>query len=130
MALCRYLPCDAPVLQLGVGTSRLQEGMVLYGGYSHVVNVDYSKTVIAHMQKVHAGVKGLTYAVADCRDMPQYADNSFGGVLDKGTIDAVLCGSGSALNTMKILLETYRHVNCGWACDWMRSMKGHRRLWH
>lgn len=60
------------------------------------------------MSQLHSGVKALSYQLADCRDMAQFEDESFGGVIDKGTIDAVLCGTDSAVNTIKILMEAQR----------------------
>ena len=52
--------------QVGVGTSTLQLDMVL-DGYQSVTNVDYSSVVIAKMRELHRNVRGLRYAVADCR---------------------------------------------------------------
>lgn len=43
------------------------------------------------MRRAHRDVSELAYDVADCRSMPQYGNGSFGSVLDKGTLDAVLC---------------------------------------
>ena len=39
--------------QVGVGTSRLAENMVLEGGYESVVNVDFSSVVIETMKNMH-----------------------------------------------------------------------------
>ena len=52
--------------QVGVGTSTLQLDMVL-DGYQSITNVDYSAVVIAKMRELHRNVRGLRYAVADCR---------------------------------------------------------------
>lgn len=52
--------------QVGVGTSTLQLDMVL-DGYQSITNVDYSSVVIAQMRELHRNVRGLRYAVADCR---------------------------------------------------------------
>lgn len=77
--LLAYLPPDAPILQVGVGTSRLQEGMALCGGYKCVVNVDYSCTAIESMRLLHADVPQLTYLQADARNMPEFEDGCFAG---------------------------------------------------
>ena len=44
--------------------------------------------------------------------MPEYGDGSFpGGVLDKGTLDALLCGDSDEEESLQMLLECYR---VGW----------------
>ena len=51
---------------MGVGTSTLQLDMV-QDGYQSITNVDYSSVAIARMRELHRDVRGLRYAVADCR---------------------------------------------------------------
>jgi hypothetical protein len=46
--------------------------------------------------------------VADVRAMPQYVDASFGGVLDKGTLDALLCGDSDVADSAAMLAEVHR----------------------
>jgi hypothetical protein len=51
---------------VGVGTSRLQEGMVR-AGWQHIDNIDISSVAIAHMAQLHAQLPQLSYRVADAR---------------------------------------------------------------
>lgn len=37
-----------------------------------------------------------------------YPDESFNAVIDKGTLDSVLCGEGSTANVAKMCMETSR----------------------
>lgn len=67
-------------MQLGVGTSRIQEDMA-DDGYIHITSIDYSPVAIQRLQQAYLPRPQLEYAVADARSMPQYADGSFGGVL-------------------------------------------------
>jgi hypothetical protein len=53
--------------------------------------VDISEVVIEQMQRQHDGIPQLHYQVVDCCALPHFASGSFGSVLDKGTLDAVLC---------------------------------------
>jgi hypothetical protein len=46
--------------------------------------VDVARNVVERLAAAHAGIPRLSYLAADCRRMPQLADCSFGGVLDKG----------------------------------------------
>jgi len=72
-----------------------------------VVNVDISPVVIEQM-RVMDQIPGQTWEVADCRSMPQYQDASFGSVLDKGTLDAVLCSSHGTADAAFYIDEVYR----------------------
>ncbi|KAI8470462.1 MAG: S-adenosyl-L-methionine-dependent methyltransferase [Monoraphidium minutum] len=96
-----------PALHVGCGNSDLGVGLGADG--TPVVNTDISPVVIAQMRNAAAAAAAATAAaaaaaaaaVADCRSMPQYADGRFGSVIDKGTLDAVLCsgtGLGDARN--------------------------------
>jgi ubiquinone/menaquinone biosynthesis C-methylase UbiE len=67
-------------MQLGVGTSRIQEDMA-DDGYSHITSIDYSPVAIQRLQQAYPARPQLEYAVADARAMPQYPDCGFGGVL-------------------------------------------------
>jgi SAM-dependent methyltransferase len=55
-----------------------------------VVNVDISPVVVDQMRLQHPDL-GQRWEAADCRAMPQYDDGYYGAVVDKGTLDAVLC---------------------------------------
>lgn len=72
-----------------------------------VVNVDISPVVIEQMRLMDQ-LPGQTWQVADCRSMPQYEDASFGTVLDKGTLDAVLCSSHGTADAAAYISEVYR----------------------
>lgn len=73
-----------------MGTSQIQHDMVVMDGYQRVVSVDISQVAVDHMRALHANVEALEYDVADVRRMQQYGDGSFAGILDKGTLDALL----------------------------------------
>ncbi|GMH42413.1 hypothetical protein BSKO_10332 [Bryopsis sp. KO-2023] len=106
----KHVPKDASILQIGVGTSRIQEDMVK-DGYKRVVNIDYSSVVIDHMKKLHEGMPELIYRVADSRHMDCFPSQSFETVLDKGTLDAILCGETSVEDSANMLQECSRVLN-------------------
>lgn len=100
--------CDSEAgrcLHVGCGNSGFSEGMVQDG--FQVVNVDISPVVIEQMRLMDQ-LPGQTWEVADCRSMPQYEDASFGSVLDKGTLDAVLCSSHGSADAAAYISEIYR----------------------
>lgn len=82
---CRHLPQQQHILQLGVGTSRLQEDMA-DDGYAKITSIDYSPVAIQRLQQTYPARPQLAYAVADARSMPQYQDGSFGGVLVRTSV--------------------------------------------
>ncbi|PNH09834.1 Methyltransferase-like protein 13 [Tetrabaena socialis] len=110
--LHRVFPLESRLLQIGVGSSRLQEDMVK-AGWQSIVNVDYSRVIIGQMAELHKGYEQLEYSVADARSMPEIEDATFDGVLDKGTLDAVLCGEQSAAGAAAMLAECYRVLKPG-----------------
>lgn len=106
-----YISKKKPILHVGCGTSNLQEGMAR-SGYS-IINTDISEVVIKQMKQRHAQYSNMTYRVSDCRNMPEFTDCSFGHVLDKGTMDALLCCKQGTENVMQMLLEIYRVLQPG-----------------
>jgi ubiquinone/menaquinone biosynthesis C-methylase UbiE len=106
--LSTLIPTTSRILQVGVGTSRLQEHMVRIGGYKNITNLDFSKVVIKQMSELHKSVPELKYLVADCRNMPDVEDCSFDVVLDKGTFDAMICGESSLNSSLQMLQECHR----------------------
>jgi hypothetical protein len=112
VSCCRHLPKAGPLLQVGVGTSRIQADMAL-DGYTSIHSTDYSPVAIQRLQQLHADNPALTYAVADVRSMPEYADGSYAGVLDKGTLDALLCGDDDTAAAAQMMAEVWRLLQPG-----------------
>jgi len=99
------------ILMVGCGNSRMSEHMVK-DGYSSksIINVDISPIVIQQMQKKNPDLEWMT---SDVTNMPEMATESFDSAVDKGTMDAILCGEGSAENTDKMLAEVSRILKPG-----------------
>ncbi|XP_060184033.1 uncharacterized protein LOC132613808 isoform X2 [Lycium barbarum] len=107
-----YVPHNHRVLIVGCGNSAFSEGMV-DDGYEDVVNVDISSVVIEAMQKKYSDRPQLKYMKMDTRDMSCFEGGSFDGVVDKGTLDSILCGQSSQQNAAKMLSEVGRlHMEC------------------
>ncbi|XP_016198017.1 methyltransferase-like protein 13 [Arachis ipaensis] len=102
-----YVPRHHSTLVVGCGNSAFSEGMV-DDGYSDVVNVDISSVVIEAMQNKYKDRPHLKYMKMDVRDMSAFESESFGAVIDKGTLDSILCGNNSRQNATKMLGEVWR----------------------
>eukprot|EP00882_Tetradesmus_deserticola_P012830 GHRQ01013597.1.p1 GENE.GHRQ01013597.1~~GHRQ01013597.1.p1 ORF type:complete len:183 (+),score=75.15 GHRQ01013597.1:955-1503(+) len=87
--------------------------MVQRGGYQRILNTDISSVVVQHMQDLHKGIPQLQYRTADARSMPEYKDGAFDAVLDKGTLDAVLCGQHAGDSATSMLDECSRVLRPG-----------------
>jgi ASC-1-like (ASCH) protein len=55
-------------------------------------------------------VKNKTDLKMDVRDMKAFEDASFDAVIDKGTLDSILCGSNSRQYSTQMLEEVWRYL--------------------
>lgn len=63
-------------------------------GYTNITNIDISEVVIEKMKAIYCEKLPLmTWTVADATNMPEFADDQFDLVIDKGTFDALVCDS-------------------------------------
>eukprot|EP00742_Colponemidia_sp_Colp-10_P000659 GILJ01000718.1.p1 GENE.GILJ01000718.1~~GILJ01000718.1.p1 ORF type:complete len:211 (+),score=25.02 GILJ01000718.1:72-704(+) len=105
-AVADYINKDHQILNVGAGNSRLSEEMH-DDGYQNIVNIDISRVVTKQMEEKYRDKQGMSYVQMDARSI-DYPDHSFDVVMDKGTLDSMLCGEGSTTNVQKMLSEIYR----------------------
>ncbi|OMJ30127.1 Methyltransferase-like protein 13 [Smittium culicis] len=86
-----YIKKDAKILMLGCGNSSLSEDMY-NDGYSEIVNIDFSEVVIDQM-KERCSQTTMKWEVMDVLDL-KYNSNEFDAIIDKGTMDALMCEKG------------------------------------
>ncbi|OMH84867.1 Endothelin-converting enzyme 2 [Zancudomyces culisetae] len=65
-------------------------------GYSDIVNIDFSETVIEQMSTRTANT-GMVWEVMDVCDI-KYPASEFDYIIDKGTMDALMCEKGDVWN--------------------------------
>ena len=102
---------DFRILNVGCGNSEFSEKMY-DEGYTHNYNIDICKNVIDFMAKRNEGKKGLHFNVMDVCEMA-YKDETFDLIIDKSTIDALLCGDHSYMIVAKMLKEISRVLKTG-----------------
>ena len=107
--ITQYLSYSSAILNIGCGNSKLSEEMY-EDGYTTISNVDISDIVIDQMQEYYKEkIPSLKFLKADIRNMKEhFEDGSFDVVIDKGTLDSLLCGDSSGPNSIKALNEIYR----------------------
>ena len=84
-------------------------------GYKNIYNVDISPVVIEQMAKRNGFTRPeLKWEVMDVRNMSTFQTGMFDLIIDKSTIDALLCGDSAFLNTalmMKVAFDVgYSYV--------------------
>ncbi|CAN1344506.1 EEF1A lysine methyltransferase 4 [Linum perenne] len=99
-----YAPTSSPVLMVGCGNALMSEDMVK-DGYQDIMNIDISSVAIEMMSKKYEYIPQLKYMKMDVRDMSVFSDDSFGSVIDKGTLDSLMCGSDAPISAAQMLGE-------------------------
>ena len=104
------------MLIVGCGNSELSAHLFL-DGFESQLSVDYSEVVICNMRALYASTPKLaeSFVVGDCRDLRKQcaAEAQFDVVLDKGTLDAILCGADSNKNSTAMIAEIHRLLKPG-----------------
>ncbi|KAH9315403.1 hypothetical protein KI387_024030, partial [Taxus chinensis] len=102
-----YFPSFSRVLMVGCGNAAMSEDMVR-DGYEEIINIDISAVAIRMMQKKYEKVPQLKYAQMDVRDMSCFSNEYFDSVIDKGTLDSLMCGASAPLSAARMLEEVSR----------------------
>ncbi|CAI2178994.1 9705_t:CDS:2 [Funneliformis geosporum] len=78
-------------------------------GYHHITNIDFSETVIENMRFRCKDKTEMSWIVMDVRDLI-FQDESFDVVIDKGTMDALMCDEGDVWNPKSEVVEKVKKV--------------------
>jgi len=107
----RYVQPTHKVLMSGAGNSRLSEE--LYDNQvKNITNIDISEVCVNHMKAKHEDKQEMQWQKMDVRKL-EFADGTFDVVIDKGTLDSVLCGEGSTKNCSQMCKEISRVLKPG-----------------
>jgi len=106
-----HIKKESRILNVGCGNSEFSEKMY-DEGYNHNYNIDICQNVIDYMKSRNKDKKGLHFDVMDVCDM-SYKDETFDLIVDKSTIDALLCGDHSFMIVAKMLKEISRVLKTG-----------------
>jgi len=105
--ITQFVGPESNILNIGCGNSRMSEEMY-DEGYQHITNIDISPIVVKAMQEKYKDKEAtMKYVTMDARAM-DFKDGTFDCVIDKGTLDSILCGESSVANAKKTLSEIYR----------------------
>ena len=109
---------SAEMLEVGCGDSPLAWGLRKAGFGGRMCCFDVSQAVISGLNvekdRTRAADKTLTFEVMDARKL-DFDSSTFDVVFEKGTMDAMLCGSGSKADVVKVFQEVGRVLRApGW----------------
>ncbi|KAK2997433.1 hypothetical protein RJ639_025283 [Escallonia herrerae] len=82
-------------------------------GYEDIMNVDISSVAIDLMRRKYEHVPWLKYMQMDVKDMSFFPDETFDGVVDKGTLDSLMCGTDAPISAAQMLGEVSRLLKPG-----------------
>jgi SAM-dependent methyltransferase len=89
--LKQYIQPDASVIDIGCGNSDLLGDMLHDGHEGELVGIDYIPSVIKEQRSRYKASAEIRFEEMDARDL-KYDAHSFGAVLEKGLLDALLSG--------------------------------------
>lgn len=98
------------ILVAGCGTSRLGEALCDEGW--RVINADFSEACITHGRERTGPQERLSWEVMDVRALP-LEDTSVDAVVDKGTLDALMCGDAFDSDVSRYMAEVQRVLKPG-----------------
>ncbi|KAI9169032.1 hypothetical protein LWI28_005788 [Acer negundo] len=107
-----YIPTSSRVLMVGCGNALMSEDMVK-DGYEDIMNIDISSVAIDMMSRKYEDIPQLKYMKMDVRDMSFFPDDSFDSVIDKGTLDSLMCGTEAPVSATQMLGEVSRLLKPG-----------------
>eukprot|EP00743_Colponemidia_sp_Colp-15_P010282 GILK01011307.1.p1 GENE.GILK01011307.1~~GILK01011307.1.p1 ORF type:complete len:252 (+),score=20.19 GILK01011307.1:47-757(+) len=102
---------DARVLVIGCGNAQFSEDMY-DDGYQTILNIDISPVVIEQMKARNTKRDKMLWQVMDVRDL-DYPSNFFDVVIDKSTMDSILCGEMAFINVARMTKEIQRVLRIG-----------------
>jgi ubiquinone/menaquinone biosynthesis C-methylase UbiE len=109
--LLPFLKPESKILMIGCGNSRLSS-QLYESGYQNVTNIDCSEVVINQMKARCKDQDKMEWVVKDCTRM-DFPDATFDLVVDKGTMDAMLCGANSFHNVYQMNKHVSRVMKKG-----------------
>ena len=78
-------------------------------GITNITNVDFSPSVVKLMINRYLEMGcNIQYKEMNVVDMGDFKNNQFDVIIDKGTLDSVLCGENSIPLVDKMMKEVYR----------------------
>ena len=98
-------------------------------GYHNIVNIDISEVVIKQMVDRNGGRPEMQWLTMDALKT-DFEDEYFDVIVDKSTLDAILCGDFSFYNAAKMMNEMQRIMKTGGLYISISYGKPETRVYH
>jgi SAM-dependent methyltransferase len=108
--VAKHIPVHGSALVIGCGSSTMSAELL--SSFSRVSSIDTSDEVINQMKEKYSRENGLEWATMDCTKL-NFGNNTFEAVLDKGTLDTLLCYDNSEQLVERALKEIARVLKPG-----------------
>jgi ubiquinone/menaquinone biosynthesis C-methylase UbiE len=106
--LVDFISPEDSVLEIGCGDSPLLTGMLAAGHTGKLHAIDFSKSIITKVIEDLAtsgqAPESITYLEMDARHM-SYEQDTWDTIIDKGTLDAMLCDKATGLVNGRALIS-------------------------
>ena len=100
-------------------------------GYRLLTNNDISEVCVNSMKSRNETLRPeMKWDVMDVCDMSGYADSTFDLIIDKSTMDALLCGEDENIKMAKMIKECQRILKTGGTYIVVSFGKPQRREFH
>lgn len=99
------------ILNLGCGNSPMGIEM-LKDGFDRIINIDISPSVIKQMKERYKQENRVEWITMDCTKL-DFPEDSFDAVIEKGTIDALVCKNDKGSSINDLLKESFRVLRRG-----------------
>lgn len=101
------------VLHVGNGNSAVPVDAVAALPEQTIVALDYSDVVTQQMQEKYGETERVTFCQGDCTTLADFEDATFDAAFDKGTLDAIVCGTRSVKDSTAYMLAAHRVLKPG-----------------
>jgi len=78
-------------------------------GLTKITNIDFCPFIVKEMSNKYKEFGyNIVYKEMNVLDMSQFASDEFNVIIDKGTLDSIICGENSISLVDKMMKEIYR----------------------
>ena len=109
------------VLDVGCGNSKLLADMRLAGHTGELVCIDISGIAAAEKACFGHNVRVLEVDARTCFEDGTFGENSFDAVIDKSTVDAMLCDEDNGMDNVRRYAQQVNSILCGGGCFFVIS---------